>query len=134
MDATPATDFGKITKVYLKIRDARAALSKDFDEKDKQLKAQLTTLENAMLAHLNATGSESVRTENATFFSQEEMTVSCQDWAALYKWIADNDAWDVLERRVKKTFVKEFAEAHDGSLPPGVSAFREKQVRVRRAS
>lgn len=134
MEPTPAPDLGTITKVHIRIRDARAALKKEFDVKDNELKAQLTQLEAAMLDNLIKTGAESVRTEFGTFYSQDKMTPSCQDWSALYAWIAEHDAWDVLERRVKSTFVNDYAEAHDGSLPPGVSVFREKVVRVRRPS
>jgi hypothetical protein len=50
-----------------------------------------------------------------------------------YGWIKDNDAFDALERRVKKTFVTEFMETHEGGLPPpGITVSREYVVRVRK--
>lgn len=134
MSDAPAPDLNQLTKVHIKIRDARATLKKEYDAKDGELKASIKMIEAALLDHLNRTGSESVRTEAGTFFTQESLTPSCADWSALYAWIAEHDAWDVLERRVKSSFVKEFAEAHDGSLPPGISVFREKVVRVRRGN
>lgn len=130
---TPAVDFARIVKAHINIRDHRAQLKKQFDEADQQFKQAQAKLESVMLDHLNKTGSEAIRTEHGTFYAQEEMTPSASDWNMLYDWIKEHDAWEALERRIKKTFIKEFAEAHGGGLPPGVSVFRERIVRVRRA-
>lgn len=134
MDAAPAAlDLSRIIKAHVNIRDARSNLKRDYEASDKDLKDAQAKLEAALLNHLNVHGMESVRTEFGTFYAQEEMTPSASDWNAVYQWIVDNDAWDLLEKRLKKTFIKEYAEAHGGGLPPGVSVFREKVVRVRRA-
>jgi hypothetical protein len=130
---TDGLDLGKITKAHINIRDARSALKKQYDEADTDLKKAQQKLEAAMLDHLNKHGMDAVRTESGTFYAQEEMTPSASDWNALYEWIKEHDAWEALERRIKKTFVKEYAETHSGGLPPGVSVFRERVVRVRRA-
>lgn len=129
---TADLDLAKITQAHINIRDARRQLKTQFDEADADLKKAQVKLENAMLDHLNKHGMESVRTEYGTFYRQEEITPSAGDWQALYDWIKEHDAWDALERRIKKTFIKEYQEAHSGGLPPGVSVFREWVVRVRR--
>lgn len=128
----PDLDLGKITKAHINIRDARNELRKKYEAEDAKLKEAQAKLEGVMLDHLNGHGMESVRTEAGTFYRQEEITPSASDWNALYDWIKDNDAWDALERRIKKTFIKEYQEAHNGGLPPGISVFREFVVRVRR--
>lgn len=128
----PDLDLGKITKAHINIRDARNELRKQYEASDADLKAAQVKLEGVMLDHLNQHGMESVRTEAGTFYRQEEITPSASDWNALYEWIKDNDAWDALERRIKKTFVKEYQEMHSGGLPPGISVYREFIVRVRR--
>jgi hypothetical protein len=38
-----------------------------------------------------------------------------------------------LEKRIKKTFVQEWMDAHEGTPPPGVNVYREFVVRVRRS-
>lgn len=125
-------DWARVTKAHVRIREERARLKREFDERDTELKSQQQTLEAEMLKHLNETGSESVRTANGTFYKQEELIPNAADWNTIYDWIKQNDAFDMLERRIKKIFVKEYMETHDGELPPGVSAFREFVVRVRR--
>lgn len=135
MEAPKATDIdlAKVTRAHINIRDARSQLKKQYDDADADLKKAQTVLEGTMLDHLNKHGMDSVRTDSGTFYRQEELTPSASDWSAFYDWIKEHDAFDALERRIKKTFIKEYAEAHSGGLPPGVSVYREYAVRVRRS-
>jgi hypothetical protein len=126
-------DLGKLVKTYIKIRDARAEKKKAFELEDGQLKEHLGKIEAVLLGHLNTTGGESVRTDEGTFYKQEEITPTGSDWDRLYAWVKEEDAFDALERRIKKTFIKEYMETHEGALPPGVSVHREYVVRVRRS-
>jgi hypothetical protein len=126
-------DMDAIAAAYVKLRDAKRQLTRQYEEEKAKLDAGLDKLEAIMLAHLNGCGAESVRTEHGTFYKQEAITPSASDWQLVYDWIKDNDAWDLLERRVKSGFIKEYQEAHDGALPPGISVYREYVVRVRKA-
>lgn len=125
-------DLAQVTKAYVNIRNARGDLRRDYEAHDNELKAAQGKLEALMLKHLSEHSMESVRTEYGTFYRQEEIIPTCADWNAFYDWIAQNNAFDALERRVKKTFIKDFMEDQNG-LPPGISVLREYQVRVRKA-
>jgi hypothetical protein len=125
-------DINKLVSVYTKIRDKRSEIKRAYEAEDDALKAQLVKLEGVLLGHLNTTNSDSIRTEAGTFYRQQDVTPSASDWAAFYDWIKQNDAFDALERRVKKTFVTEYMEANDGAIPPGVSVYRQYVVRVRK--
>lgn len=127
-------DLDRIVAAHLKIRSARTALSKKFDDDDEVLEIQQKKLEAVLLNHLNATKTQTVRTESGTFFRQEEIKPSCADWDAYYKWIAENNTFEGLEKRVTKTFIKSFMDENDGALPPGISVHKEFVVRVRRPS
>jgi len=126
-------DFSRVVNAYLAMRAKREQIKKAYDAEDTEIKAQMAKVEGVLLRHLNETGSESTRTAVGTFFRQEEIKPSVQDWSALYDFIREEDAFDALERRVKTQFVKEYMESNDGALPPGVSVHREYKVRVRRA-
>ena len=84
-----------------------------------------------LLVQLAESGGQSVRTEAGTYFRTEIIKPSVSDWRALYDWIKDHDGFDMLERRVKSTSVKEFMDENQGLLPPGVNVLREYEVRVR---
>lgn len=137
-------DLGKIVSTYVKMRDALSVKRKAFEAEEDAIKAQMKVLENALLDHLNKAGEgvNSVSTDAGTFYRTEEIIPTCSDWDALYAWIAENNEFEALERRIKKTFVKDYMDSHkvtheDGSvepiLPPGVSVLRRYEVRIRRA-
>lgn len=128
----PTIDLAAVTETYIKIRDARSAAKRAFEAKDDVLKGNLEVIENALLAHLNAQNTESVRTSFGTFYRQVDIKPNIVDDVAFYSWIKDNDAFDALERRVKKVFIKDFMEAHEGAMPPGIFVHKEYVVRVRR--
>lgn len=123
----------ELTEEYIRIRERRNALKAQYDEADGALKAQLQHIEGELLRILNESGMDSAKTPAGTFYKQEEITPTGADWDTLYRWIAENDAFEALEKRIKKTFVKEYMAAHDGGIPPGVSVYREFVVRVRRS-
>lgn len=126
-------DINALTKEYLALRDRRAQLRKHYDDEDAILKEEMAALEGQMLKFLQDNNTESVRTEAGTLYRQEDMTAIGSDWDAIYRWAAENDAFEILERRLKKTFVKDYMETHEGGVPPGVSVLREYAVRVRRS-
>jgi len=127
-------DWDRVVATYVKIRDARAAATRAYEENDRTLAGKLETLENFMLNYLNNTGMEKFSTSSGTAFKVEEITPSASDWTEFYAWIAANDAFDALERRIKRTFITAYMEQHKGEIPPGVSVFRRIRVNVRRSS
>lgn len=125
-------DAKKMVTAYINIRQKRADIKKKFEEEDKTLKEKLELIEAKMLQQMQEAGIESIKTEAGTFYRQEEITPAGSDWNAFYNWVREHDAFDALEKRIKKTFIKEYMDAHDGGIPPGVSVYREYVVRVRR--
>lgn len=126
-------DASKLVKAYLNLREARHVLKRKFDEDDGALKIKQERIEAALLGFLNDNKLDRVATPLGTVYRQEEMTPTAADWSAIYDFVKENDAFEMLERRLKKTFVKEYMEQHEGGVPPGVSVFREFVVRVRRS-
>jgi hypothetical protein len=123
----------KMVKAYIKLREQRSAIKKEFEEKDSVLKSKMEVIESAMLQQMNESGIESIKTAAGTFYRQEEVTPTGSDWDAFYSWVSANNAFEALERRIKKTFIKEYMETNSGAIPPGVSVYREYVVRVRRS-
>lgn len=126
------TDTLALTKAYINIREARAELRKKFEEEDGELKSKLETIEAEMLKFLGETKQESAKTEAGTFYKQVDINAQGADWEAFYDWVVRNNAFEALEKRVKKRFISDYMEAHDGAIPPGINVFREYVVRVRR--
>ena len=131
----PMTDpkLDKVTETYVKIRDRRTELKRAYEIEDLKLKDQLEVLEGHLLQTLQDLGAESVRTAHGTVYQSVSVKPSCQDWTALYAWIAENDAFDALERRVKKSFITEYMTDNNDELPPGITVMKEYTVTIRRS-
>lgn len=124
-----------LVSAYRNIGDARAAKRHAWEAEDAQLEAGQKLLKAHMLDLLNQTGSKSIATTAGTVFRTEKLKASAADWTAIYSWIvADPDRFELLEKRLKPTFVKQYMEETSGAIPPGVSVHREFEVSVRRPS
>jgi hypothetical protein len=135
-------DYNKLIQTHHRIDDARKALKREYEAADQEYLDQLEKIEGHMLVILNDSfgveGSASVAGTAGTFYREEDVRPRADDWDTVYHWIAKNDAWEMLEKRLTKTFVKKFMEANKDEngaslLPQGVSVFRKFVVRVRRA-
>lgn len=130
----PGVTIAKVVATYIKIRDKRAENKKEFEAHDQKLKDQMETLSGFLLQTMRASGAESVRTKHGTVFTSIDITPQGQDWDKFYAWVAENNAFEALERRIKKTFIATYMEENDGELPPGVGVFRQHSVNIRRNS
>jgi hypothetical protein len=122
----------KVAATYVKIRDKRSELKKQYEAEDLKLKDQLETINGFFLETLKALGVESARTKHGTIYRSLDIKPSCEDWSVFYAWIAENNAFDALERRVKKSFITAFMEDNKDELPPGIAVVKEYIAKVLR--
>ena len=126
-------DTEKATKAFIKLREARAVLKREWEAQDNKLKANQELIENALVQFLNENKIEKgFRTTSGLVYWEETLQPSGSDWNALYAWIKENDAFDFLERRIKRTAVSDYMKANEDALPPGVSVFRKYDIRIRK--
>lgn len=129
----PAANLDMIVQAFSAIRDARTAKRQAYEKEDLALEEDQRKLKVLMLELLNATGAKSIATEHGTVYRTEKIKPSAADWTTIYDWIAENpERFELLEKRLKSTFVKDFMEEHEGQVPPGVNVHREYEVSVRR--
>ena len=125
-------DYERLVTAYRNIRDKKQELNRAHDEVIKDLDEKLERLKGVMLAELNDNNGEGIRTAAGTFFRKLEVIPTGQDWEAFYDWIKEHDAFDALERRIKRTFISKYMDDNDGAIPPGVNVFRRYTVEVRK--
>jgi hypothetical protein len=123
----------KVAATYIKIRDKRSELKKQYETEDQALKAQLETLESFFFEKLKSLGAESIRTKHGTVYQSLAIKPSCEDWTSFYTWITENEAFDALEKRVKRSFVVDYMNNNSGGLPPGITVLKEYTVTIRRS-
>ena len=117
---------------YVKARDAKAELKKEFDERCTKLDDWMGSAEVALLAYFNREGVESARTSAGSAYRSTRTSAKVADWSQTLKFITENEAWQLLEARVSKAAVDEYV-TEVGAVPPGVEITRQFTVGVRRA-
>ena len=128
-------DTDELVETYLQIRTAREKLLRDYEAADLALKEDMLKLEAVMLEMCNAVNADSIKTKHGTVMRKLNERFFCQDWDNFYKFVLDNEAVQLLERRIHQGNLKEFLKDHEGDgLPPGVNVMREFGISVRKAS
>jgi len=127
-------DIGKIVKAYVAIRDEKARVMKEAEAQCAVLAEKLARLEGELHRVMLDSNVDSIRTEAGTAFRKESLKVSCNSWESYDTWLrtADVPFSEAYEKRVSKKFVEGYMGQHDGELPPGIAAYREFVVQVRR--
>ena len=126
-------DIEKATKAYINLRAARSAAKREFEANDNQLKAKQELIEAALMKFMNENKiDKGFRTTSGLVYREETLQPAGADWNAFYAWVKEHDAFDFLERRIKRTSISDYMKEHDGGLPPGVSVFRQYEIRIRR--
>ena len=126
------TDLDRLVSVSVKIRDKKSELAAEFNEKEKELDAKLDKLKAVLLEHCKETGVESVKTASGTFWRTQRKRFWTSDWEAMNRFIVDNEAVDLLEKRIHQGNMKQFLEENPDALPPGLNADSEYSITVRR--
>lgn len=125
----------ELVEAYLEIRTQREKLLREYEIADASLKDDMSKLEAVMLEMCNAVNADSIKTKHGTVMRKLNERFFCQDWDNFYKFVLDNEAVQLLERRIHQGNFREFIKDHENDgLPPGVNVMREYGVSVRRAS
>jgi hypothetical protein len=135
MSETTELNLDDLVKIYLTIRTEREKLKASWEVKDGELEQEMKLLEQSMLTVCNDTNASSIRTESGTVIRSLKERFTTNDWDNFKKFVLDNEAIDLLERRIHQGNFKEFmAEHKDDGLPPGVNVMREFTIVVRKPS
>jgi hypothetical protein len=135
MSETTELKLDDLVNVYLTIRNEREKLKASWEVQDGELEQEMKVLEQSMLTVCNDTNASSIRTESGTVIRSLKERFTTNDWDNFKKFVLDNKAIDLLERRIHQGNFKEFmAEHKDEGLPPGVNVMREFTIVVRKPS
>ena len=137
MDDTPVVSLDvsaeKLAEVYVKIRDARAALKEKFEAEDSTMKAQQDMLAEKMLELCKDIDADSIRTTAGTIIRKVDTRYWTTDWDSMYQFIEEHNAYPLLEKRLHHTNMKQFLEENPDLLPVGLQADSKYTIVVRRS-
>jgi len=129
-----AVPLDKLTRVYMKMRAKLQEIEAEYETKIDALKEQQKEVKNAIKDLMLAQGSKSVRTDYGTVLLTEKTRFYTQDWDSFKTFVVEQDAVDLLERRIHQSNMAKFLEENPSLLPPGLNSDTEFDVSVRKPS
>lgn len=129
---TQPIPMDKLAKVYRKIRDHIQALNKEHETKIAELEEQQNQLVHAMRDQMKAMGVKTMRTDHGTITMSLKTRYTTQDWDAFKTFMVENDALDLVERRISQMNMSKFLEENPDNIPPGLSSDSEYAITVKK--
>ena len=130
---TSSLPLDKLAAIYIKIRDAKDKLTADYKQQYANLEEQMSVLEVEMLETCKTMNADSIRTKAGTIIRSIKSRYWTNDWDSMYRFIKENDAYGLLEKRLHQTHMKEFLSENPDLLPMGLNVESEYTVVVRRS-
>ena len=129
---TEAISVEKLVATYIKIHDARDEIKREMEARVAELQADLDVINQTLLEQFKAQGIDSARTPFGTAYRTVKSRYWTNDWDAMRNFIAEHDAFDLLEKRIHQTNMKQFLEENPDLHPAGLNVDSEYSVTVRR--
>jgi len=125
----PAID--DVISTYITLRSQKEAIEAETKEQVAGIKEKLSKLEVWLQAKADETGVKSFKTDAGTAFLTTSDFASVGDWDVVLQFIKENDAYDMLTKKVSKVAVRGYIDAN-GAVPAGVNFGTKLGVSVRR--
>lgn len=127
-------DADKLVAVYIKLRDAKDKMTNEFEKNVADLQQQMSTIEQALLELCKTNGQDGGKTQHGTFTRTVKTRYWTSNWEAMYRFIQDNNALELLEQRIHQTHMKQFLTDNPSQMPEGLNVDSRYAITVRRAS
>ena len=128
-------DAEQLVSVYIAIRGERERILAEYETADEKLKEDLEKIKKELLKICNTVNAETIRTPAGTIMRKLNERFYCSDYDSFKKFVVENNAIDLFERRIHQSNFKQFMSDHEGDgLPPGVNVMREFDISVRKPS
>lgn len=123
----------EVVSTYITIRNEKEKLSREFQQRDQELKHELEQLEQVMLHSCNEVNADSIKTSKGTIIKSLKENYVCSDWSNFRDFILENEAPELLQQRIHQANFKEFISSRtEDGLPPGISSMRAFNIVVRK--
>jgi len=127
-----AVPVEKLVKVYLKMNARLGEIRAAYDAEEKALKAQMSQVKALLLNYCKVQNVESVKTTEGLFYRSVTTRYWTNDWESMGRFVVENNAPDLLEKRLHQGNVKQFIENNPDLVPPGLNVDSEYSITVRR--
>jgi len=120
-----------VVALYVRLRNEKSAIATKAGEAIDVIEAKLDKLEAWIKTKADEQGVTSFKTNHGTAFLTTVDYASVENWDAMLKFVKDNNAFDMFEKRVSKTAVRGYIDANK-EVPSGVTYGTRIEVNVRK--
>lgn len=124
-------NVGDVIRTYMKLRDQKAAVEARVKDEVSALKIKMEKLEAYLKTQMDVQGLTSFKSDYGTAFLTTTDYANVADWDAVLNFIRENEAYDMLEKRVSKIAVRGYIE-QSKAVPPGVNYGTKLEVNIRK--
>lgn len=122
----------KLVSVYIKMRDERDRITREMNQQLENIQTQMNVVKTELLNICKETGVESFRTPFGTAYRTIKSRYWTNDWESFYKFMKENEAMELLEKRICQTNVKQFLEENPDTHPAGLQVEKEYAITIKR--
>jgi hypothetical protein len=120
-----------VIAAYMKLRDKKESMEAAVKEQTKTLKEQMEKLEAWIKEQADVQGVTSFKTKHGTAFLTTTDYANVADWDAVLNFVRENEAFDMLEKRVSKIAVRGYIESNK-AVPAGVNYGTKLEINIRK--
>jgi hypothetical protein len=131
---TETISVDKLVAVYIRMRDKRAELLRDYEEADGAVKAQMEIVESKLLELCKEIGVDRLGSKHGTVMRTVKTRYWTGDWEAMHKFILEHKMPELLERRISQTAMKQLLEENPELMPTGLNTDSKYSVTIRRTT
>jgi hypothetical protein len=123
-----------LVEAYVALRDEKRELERNVALKVEELDKEMQVLTTAMNDLCKELGADSIRTNYGTVIRTVKTKYWTNDWSAFHRFMKDNDAFELLEKRIHQTNMKTFMEENPDLHPEGLNMDKEYAITIRKKS
>jgi hypothetical protein len=120
-----------VIATYVKLREQKAVIEAEAKQKVAAFVAKMDKLEAWIKEQADVQGVTSFKTKHGTAFLTTTDYANIADWDAVLNYIRENEAYDMLEKRVSKTAVRGYIDMNK-AVPPGINYGTRLDVNIRK--
>ena len=120
-----------VIAAYMKLRSEKDSIEAATKERVSGIKAKMEKLEAWIKEQADLQGVTSFKTKHGTAFLTTTDYANVADWDAVLDFIRENEAFDMLEKRISKVAVRGYIDLNK-TVPPGVNYGTRLDVNIRK--
>lgn len=122
----------KLARIYRKIKAKMSERTKAYEAEMADMQAPLDEVIFAIKDQMKVLGSKSLKTTEGHIIISTKTRYEALDWDAFKDFVLENNALELVERRIAQVAMRKFLEDNPGLVPRGLNAVSELAVSVRK--